>query len=330
MSYVEVYVNGIFIDTSEYTATTGTSITLVTAASAGDIVDLVGLQDFQMFDLLVTGTGLGYNNTTGTISLASSTAATANTVALRDGSGNLTANAISATGLTVFGTAGRYFDALGGTAQIRLAASEGGWINSYNFTANNGTVLGGISAGGSGQTMSYLAFNATSTNAESMRIDSAGRVMIATQSAGLGDNLTLNGGYNQNGLKTRVRQISTGASAASINLCRVYYDSVNWGTSGVLVEIFSTSPFYTQMDYGMYYARVGYSGDASGVTTKIAGPAAPYWSAVGINTGNFHYQDLIIPLPTYAGYDVRMTIVSNLTVTTNLAGPNQNSAIYIY
>jgi hypothetical protein len=43
VNYVQVYVNGILLDSTDYTATTGTTVVLATAASAGDIVDVIAL-----------------------------------------------------------------------------------------------------------------------------------------------------------------------------------------------------------------------------------------------------------------------------------------------
>ena len=169
MSYVEVYVNGIFIDTSEYTATTGTSITLVTAAAVGDIVDLVGLQDFQMFDLLVTGTGLGYNNTTGTISLASSIAATANTVALRDGSGNLNTNTITGTGLTISTGGGTNI-----ANTVNIDTDGAGTARYYSHGANISAV---------GAHAWHLASSSGSIDTTAMNLDTGGRLTKALQPA---------------------------------------------------------------------------------------------------------------------------------------------------
>jgi hypothetical protein len=41
VNYAEVYLNGILLNSADYTATTGTTVVLATAAAAGDIVDIV-------------------------------------------------------------------------------------------------------------------------------------------------------------------------------------------------------------------------------------------------------------------------------------------------
>jgi len=43
VGYVEVYVNGVFLNGSDYTASTGTDVVLATACTAGDIVEFVAI-----------------------------------------------------------------------------------------------------------------------------------------------------------------------------------------------------------------------------------------------------------------------------------------------
>jgi len=43
VGYIEVYVNGVFLNGSDYTATNGTSVVLATACTAGDIVEFVAI-----------------------------------------------------------------------------------------------------------------------------------------------------------------------------------------------------------------------------------------------------------------------------------------------
>jgi hypothetical protein len=43
VNYVEVYVNGILLNSTDYTATTGTTVVLAAAAAAGDIVDVLAI-----------------------------------------------------------------------------------------------------------------------------------------------------------------------------------------------------------------------------------------------------------------------------------------------
>jgi hypothetical protein len=57
VNYVQVYVNGILLNSADYTATTGTTVVLAAAAAAGDIVDIIALN-------VGTFTSGGYTRTT--------------------------------------------------------------------------------------------------------------------------------------------------------------------------------------------------------------------------------------------------------------------------
>lgn len=61
VGYVQVYVNGILLNSADYTATTGTTVVLASAAAAGDIVDVIALN-------IGTFTSGGYTRTTYTAS----------------------------------------------------------------------------------------------------------------------------------------------------------------------------------------------------------------------------------------------------------------------
>ena len=49
-NYVDVFVNGVRLTTSEYVATNGTSIILNVSANDGDIIDVIGMQNGGLFD----------------------------------------------------------------------------------------------------------------------------------------------------------------------------------------------------------------------------------------------------------------------------------------
>lgn len=87
---VQVYVNGVLLDSSEYTAENGISITLSTGTTVGALVECIGFKNLYITAITTSGSGISYN-TSGTIILNSSSSATANTVALRDSLGGLVA-----------------------------------------------------------------------------------------------------------------------------------------------------------------------------------------------------------------------------------------------
>jgi hypothetical protein len=55
-SYVQVYLNGVLLNATDYTATNGTTVVLVTAAAAGDLVDVVTLNVSVVGTITVSGT----------------------------------------------------------------------------------------------------------------------------------------------------------------------------------------------------------------------------------------------------------------------------------
>lgn len=56
VGYVEVYLNGVLLNSADYTATSGTAIVLATAAAAGDLVDVIALYVSIVSGVAVSGT----------------------------------------------------------------------------------------------------------------------------------------------------------------------------------------------------------------------------------------------------------------------------------
>lgn len=104
-SLVQVFINGVLIDKSEYIATNGSSIILTVAASLGDLVECIGFKNLYIAALATSGSGLSYNNATGTITLNSDVTGNANTVALRDSTGGLSATGVTLSAGTANGVA---------------------------------------------------------------------------------------------------------------------------------------------------------------------------------------------------------------------------------
>lgn len=143
-SYVEVFINGILIDATEYTATNGVNVTLVTAAKVGDVVECIGLKDFQLIDIKASGTGLSYDVASSTVILNSSTTAVADTIALRDGSGNLTAsNVVTNANLTGAITSVGNATSLGSFTAAQLATAVVGETGTGNLVFATSPALSG-------------------------------------------------------------------------------------------------------------------------------------------------------------------------------------------
>ena len=95
VGYLDVYLNGSRLDTTEFTATNGTTVTLGTGASANDVVELVAFTNVNLTNVTVVNdtspqlggdldlnsnniTGTGNINITGTATVSGSQVATQN------------------------------------------------------------------------------------------------------------------------------------------------------------------------------------------------------------------------------------------------------------
>ena len=56
VGYVQVFLNGVLLNSTDYTATSGTSIVLATAASVGDLIDVIALYVSLVSGVAVSGT----------------------------------------------------------------------------------------------------------------------------------------------------------------------------------------------------------------------------------------------------------------------------------
>lgn len=81
--YLDVYVNGIKLTIADFTATNGTTVVILDLL-VDDVVELISTATSAMS---VAGTGLAI--TSGILTLNSATTATANTIVLRDGTGQI-------------------------------------------------------------------------------------------------------------------------------------------------------------------------------------------------------------------------------------------------
>ena len=101
VGYVQVYVNGVLLNGSDYTATSGTSIVLSVAASAGDIVEVIAIS-VNSFGVGPTGpTGTGPTGSTGPTGVSGPTGSTGPT-----GTGPTGPTGIGPTGPTGTGPTG--------------------------------------------------------------------------------------------------------------------------------------------------------------------------------------------------------------------------------
>ena len=173
VNYAEVYVNGILLNSTDYTATTGTTVVLATAASAGDIVDIVAF-NITGFTGGVTVTGTPASGQiatwTGSTSIQGTTilptanggtgasvspTTTGNTIFTTDGT-NWSSTQKIVQGTTVTTTTTSFTGATSGISTTLTASSVTGTIQVGQVIAGTGIAAGttitalGTGSGGAG------------------------------------------------------------------------------------------------------------------------------------------------------------------------------------
>ena len=221
---------------------------------------------------------------------------------------------LASTGFRV-GTSGTYKLVTNGDATLGYFIRSGAW---------KGTSENNVSLAAEGGFDIRMYTNGSA--AERLVIDTSGNVGIGTASPAA--MLDVQGTTRQSNLTTYVKTISApGASPVTFTILRQFHDSVNWSVGGILIEEFTHSYDASRFDYGMYFARYGYSGNTADVLTKISGCQLPFWGAATQISGTYYYRDLSITVPAY--YNMTIRITSPIGITTNLNGAQAN-VIYLY
>ena len=303
VGYVQVFVNGVLLNASDYTATTGTSIVLAVAAAVGDIVEVIAIT--------VNTFGAGPTGATGPT-----------------GASGITINSTAISG----GTTGRIlYDNAGtvGELTIPLATASGGTGLTTFTAANNalystaaGTLAAGtlpIAAGGTGQTAKAAAFNALSpvtstgdliigngTNSNTrLGIGSTGQVLTvsggtaawATASSGL----TLISTYNGSGVAEWSGLGSLGATRYLLVFNFQNYTNASSGYYPFLQFAFSGTTYYTsgyryQIPYWANNTPSSYQNNNSGTGIALSplgvaslGPWGGYVFIQAATNGSYSY-----------------------------------------
>jgi hypothetical protein len=298
VNYLDVYVNGVKLSSTEFTATNGTSITLSEAAFAGDIVEFISYS--------TAGAGSGSVNSLNDLTDVTLSANASGNVLAYNGSewvntsnlnvgvvtsssfvGGLTGNASTATALQtardfqVTGDASSTAISFNGTANVGLAVT----------LANTGVVAG-----------SY----GSATQIPTFTVDSKGRLTAAgTSSIGAALTVTGDSGSEVINFLTEGLGIAGGTnltSSAASNTVTVNLDDNISLTSVVTSGIVTASAFHT-----------GASGSAIRVTSDtISGPATITLDPAGVgnNTGTVVIKgDLQV--------DGTTTTINSTTITVN-------------
>jgi hypothetical protein len=166
VGYIDVYLNGVKLTTSEYTATNGTSVVLGTAAALNDIVETIAWSTFSATNTNI-GVGTGTSLALGGAAIGSNALAVTGTTQLNSAlnyGGVALSNSVTGTGSMVLSTSPTLTTPvlgtpssgtvtnLTGTASININGTVGATTAAAGkFTTLNATSLVDISAAGAGQ-----------------------------------------------------------------------------------------------------------------------------------------------------------------------------------
>jgi hypothetical protein len=199
VGYVDVYLNGVKLSTSDFTATNGSDVVLGSGAAAGDVLAVVMKNDHSDLVALPITDSAGNNvlsESSGTVTLTADEANVGSNAFVVDSSGNVGVGTSSPQGffdVSVIPSGARRFEVSYENSVVSLAATSG--ATGTNRIENLGIY---------GDSIRFYVDNTTS---EAMRIDSSGHVLI-------GSNLRLThiGGY-----AALVGNAGTGGIAINVN-----------------------------------------------------------------------------------------------------------------
>ena len=132
VGYVQVYINGVFLDQSSYTATTGTSVTLSTAANAGDIVEFVAIS-VNAFGAGPTGPTGATGATNGLIKMEQLAVTSTNTIS------NLTYSTNN--NLMILYVNGTAYFPIGTSPSFSVSGNAITWLSTYVSVTTYDTVV---------------------------------------------------------------------------------------------------------------------------------------------------------------------------------------------
>ncbi len=129
--------------------------------------------------------------------------------------------------------------------------------------------------------------------------------------------------------RIRARSKQTAAAGATIPLLRQFNQTDQWSGGVVVIEGYSEYPTETNMNYGLWVVRWGYSGTGS-VIEKISGPIAPVWGTPVTISGSFQYRDLNVSFPNYYGCTYVIKLSHNINEVFSSTPIQASGAVYVY
>ena len=161
VGFVEVFVNGVLLTGSEYTATNGTDVVLASACSAGDIVETIAYYTVNIAPTGPTGpTGtIGATGATGATGAAGPASITINSTAIASGT---TTRLLYDNAATIGEISGATSDGVkitlsGSTSSLALALKNAAELTTTTATAATGTINFDVTT----QAVLYYTSNAT-------------------------------------------------------------------------------------------------------------------------------------------------------------------------
>ena len=303
VNYVEVYLNGILLNSADYTATTGTTVVLAAAAAAGDIVDVVAF-NITGFTGGVTVTG---TPASGQIATWTGSTSVQGTTILPTANGGLGA-ALSPTtvGNTIFTSDGTNWSStqkiVRGTSVSTVATSFTASISGTTMTVTavaSGTIAVGQLITGTGVTAgTTITALGTGSGGTGTYTVSASQTVASTTITIVGIDFT--------GIPSWAKRITVMLNGVSTS-----------GTSVPIVQIGSGT--VTTSGYTSYAAIAGGTNVASGVTSTvgiaIASAAAANNFSLAISifaySGNIYFA-------TFSGSMFQGTAYYNMSGSSNV------------
>jgi len=181
VGYIDVFRNGVYLPTTDYTATTGTTVVLNNAATVGDTITTSSFLVSSVLNALPTTGGTLSGNLvvsgTETVSTITSPAATALTLQTNNGTTAVTVDTSQNVGIGTASPAVK-LHVSGGTQRIQSTGSTSNAFLTLQNDVGTQAILGIVSSGNNPANNFYIETNAGKT----VYVDASGNLLVGTTS----------------------------------------------------------------------------------------------------------------------------------------------------